>query len=142
MDGVIAVTEEVILDLVRDLGGVRVPEVPRLLNREQAERYAEAELPYVCLPRHVSSRPKRCFDEDLFQAIIDRLTTSVSKEERTLVVATLLARLASKDLLVHVFDPETSDLLWEHGWNGPSPRWTMTTCWWSIAPSPAMPVAW
>ena len=118
VDGVLAVTEEVVLDLVDAFGGVRVPELPDLLDRGQAERYIEGDLPYVCLPRHISFRSKRCFDEDLFQAVIDRLTTSMSQEERTGVVDTLLARLGRRDALLHVFDPVAAGILWEQGWNG------------------------
>ena len=118
VDGVLAATEEVILDLVEDYGGIHVPELPGLLDREQAERYTEGELPYVCQQRHVSKRAKRCFDEDLFQAVIQRLTSPISEEERAMVVGTLLERLSRKDVLVHIFDEDTSDFLLEQGWNG------------------------
>ena len=118
VDGVLAATEEVILDMVDALGGVRVPELPDLLDRRMAERYIESDLPYACLPRHVSDRTKRCFSEDLFQVVIDRLLAPIPTETRAGVVQVLLNRLKSKDMLLHVFDPETAELLWERDWNG------------------------
>ena len=118
VDGVIAATEEVVLDLVDAFGGVRVPQVPNLLDRRMAEQYVEGELPYVCLSRHVSDKPKRCFDEDLFQVVIDRLMGPMSPEARGGVVRVLLERLQSKDVLVHLFDSQAAELLWERGWNG------------------------
>ena len=118
VDGVIAATEEVVLDLVDAFGGVRVPQVPGLLDRNLAERYVEGDLPYVCLPTHVSDKPKRCFDEDLFQVVIDQLLGPMPPEARGGVVQVLLGRLQSKDVLVHVFDPQAAELLWERGWNG------------------------
>ena len=118
VDGVIAATEEVVLDLVDAFGGVRVPELPELLDRRLAKRYVEGELPYVCLPRHVSTRTKRCFDEDLFQVVIDGLLSPMPAKDREGVVQVLLGRLESKDLLIHVLDPEDGELLWERDWNG------------------------
>jgi len=118
VDGVIATTEEVVLDLVDAFGGVRVPEVPDLLDRRLAERYIEGELPYLCLPRHVSARVQRCFDEDLFQVVIERLLAPMSPEVRGGMVQVLLSRLRNKDVLIHVFDPGAAELLWERGWNG------------------------
>ena len=118
VDGVIAATEEVVLDLVAAFGGVRVPQVAGLLDRRLAERYVEGELPYVCLPRHVSDKPKRCFDEDLFQVVIDQLLGPMTPEARGGVVQVLLGRLRSKDVLVHLFDSQAAELLWERGWNG------------------------
>ncbi len=118
VDGVLAMTEEVILDMVDAFGGIRVPEVQELLDRDQAERYVEGELLYVCQPRHGSTRPKRCFDEDLFQATLQRITSSLSQGEQTRVMAIIPGRLARKDILMHLFDPDASEILWEQGWNG------------------------
>ena len=120
VDGVLAATEEVVLDMVEALGGVRVMELPDLLNRRIAERYIEGDLPYACLPRHVSKRPKRCFSEDLFQVVIDMLLSPIptGTRARAGAVQVMLSRLKSKDLLLHVFDPETAELLWERDWNG------------------------
>lgn len=119
VDGVIAATEEVVLDLVDALGGVRVPEVPELLDRSLAEQYVEGERQYVCMPRHVSQTNKRCFDEDLFQAVVARLLGPLNPKERQEVVRVLLQRLQSKDVMLHVFDVQAAELLWERGWNGP-----------------------
>ncbi|MEK7777949.1 MAG: DUF4012 domain-containing protein, partial [Chloroflexota bacterium] len=118
VDGVIATTKGVVLDLVDAMGGIRVPGLPGLIDRSLAKQYVEGELPYACLPRHVSDSSKRCFDEDLFQAVIGRLLAPMPPEERKSVVAVLLGRLRSKDVLVHVFDPKAAELLWEQGWNG------------------------
>ncbi|MFH1140692.1 MAG: DUF4012 domain-containing protein [Chloroflexota bacterium] len=118
VDGVIATTKGVVLDLVDAMGGIRVPELPDLLDRSLASQYVEGELPYSCLPRHVSDKPKRCFDEDLFQAVIGHLLAPMPAKAREGMVQVLLGRLRSKDVLVHVFDPQAAELLWEQGWNG------------------------
>ncbi len=118
VDGVVATTKGVVLDLVDALGGVRVPELPDLIGRSLARRYVEGELPYPCLPRHVSEKPKRCFDEDLFQSVIGHLLSPTPTNTREGMVRVLLERLRSKDVLLHVFNPQAADLLWEQGWNG------------------------
>ncbi|MBI4200058.1 MAG: DUF4012 domain-containing protein [Chloroflexi bacterium] len=118
LDGVVAVTEELVFDLVEAFGGIRVPELPDLLDRRLAERYVEGELLYPCQPRHVSGPSKRCFDEDLFRTVLDRLTGPLESQERRRVVQVFLRRLASKDVLIHVFDPQAAELLWQQGWNG------------------------
>jgi hypothetical protein len=118
VDGVIAATEEVILDLVDVFDEVRVPEVPDILDRDLAEMYVEDQLPYPCQPRHNSDEGKRCFDEDLFQVIIDRLLGPMPADTRSGVVDVLVKRLDKRDLLLHVFDPEAAEMLWERDWNG------------------------
>ncbi|MCL0044460.1 DUF4012 domain-containing protein, partial [Dehalococcoidia bacterium] len=118
VDGVIAATEEVILDLVDVFGDIKVPEISTVLSRTLAEQYVEGELPYQCLPRHISGKGKRCFDEDLFQEVLDRLLSDIPPETRGNVIQTFLDRLRNKDLLVHVFDTKAAELLWEQGWNG------------------------
>ena len=118
VDGVIAATEEVILDLVDVFDEVRVPELTVVLDRDLAERYVEDELPYPCRPRHNADEGKRCFDEDLFQVIIARLLGPMASDTRSGVVDVLVSRLAKRDLLLHVFDPQAAELLWERDWNG------------------------
>ena len=118
VDGVIAGTEEMALDLVQALGKVRVAELPEALDRDTAERYVEGNLPYTCRPRHASPRPKRCFDEDLIRSLLDRLMGPLSSAERAQVAETLVSALFRKDLLVHVFDADASPLLWQQQWNG------------------------
>ena len=113
-----AATEEVVLDLVDALDGVRVPDVQGPLDRDQAEQYIEGELEYACLPRHVSKKAKWCFGEDLFFEVLDRLLTSIPPESRNDIVQVFLNRLRSKDILLHVFDTKAAELLWERDWNG------------------------
>lgn len=118
VDGVIAATDDLVLDLVAALGGIRVPELPGLLDRATAERYVKGILTYPCLPRHASKRNKRCFDEDLFRAVIQRLFSPMDAQVRPQMVGALLSALGSKDILVHVFDQQAAELLWQHNWNG------------------------
>ena len=118
VDGVIATTKEVVLDMVDALGGVQVPELPGVINRSLAAQYANEGLLYTCVPRHNSNRPKRCFDEDLFHAVVGNLLAPLAPGARESIVRVLLTSLRSKDVLIHVFDPQAAELLWEQGWNG------------------------
>ncbi|MBI4338741.1 MAG: DUF4012 domain-containing protein [Chloroflexi bacterium] len=117
-DGVIAVTDAMVLDMVGAFGEIRVPELPQALDRDMAKQYVKGDLQYPCLPRHASDRGKRCFDEDLFRALLQRLFSPMAPEVRPRVLETLLGGLVSKDILVQVFDPKAAELLWEHNWNG------------------------
>ncbi len=119
VDGVVAVTKEVMLDMVDALGGVRVPGEPDvLLNRSLAKQHIEGELPYSCTPQHASERSKRCFDQDLFQVVVGQLLGPLDTQNREAVVQVFLKRLQTKDLMVHLFDSQAAELLWEKGWNG------------------------
>lgn len=119
VDGVIATTEDLALDLVEALGGVRVPEVPRVLDRETAERYVEGEIRYPCRPEHVVQRGKRCFDQDLFTVLLDRLMHPMERERLEPVLDVLFDALDTKDLMIHVFDQDAASILWSQDWNGP-----------------------
>jgi hypothetical protein len=66
----------------------------------------------------VGRSSKRCFDQDLFFALRDRLTARLSGEDREAVVRLFKSALDRGNILLHVFDPEEGSLLWELGWNG------------------------
>lgn len=118
VDGVLTGSKKLMVDIVDLLGDVRVPDLEEPLTRETATAYTDGDLPYQCRPDHVSTRGKRCFDEDAFFALRDRMTSQISGEERVAVVELLKASLDRSNILLHVFDPEEGGLLWEMGWNG------------------------
>ena len=118
VDGVITASKLLAHDLVELFGDVKVPGVEEVLTRQTAEAYAEAERPYKCQPRHGSTRPKRCFDEDLFFALKERMTTGIASSLRRRLVETVNEHLDRKNVLIHVFPPMDDSFLWERGWNG------------------------
>ncbi|MBI4201670.1 MAG: DUF4012 domain-containing protein [Chloroflexi bacterium] len=117
-DGVIAATEDLILALVDALGSVQVPGLQEPVDADAAGRYIDGELPYACLSRHSSARDRRCFGEDLFQAVFDQLMLPLPEAERSAVMQVFLTGLGHKDMLVHIFDTNASELFWEREWNG------------------------
>lgn len=118
VDGVIAITDDFTLELVNALGSVKVPRVAAPVDAPTARRFVKGELLYPCLPSQVSKRSKRCFDEDLTQALLQRLFAPMEPQIRSGVVDAFLSALRTKDALVHVFDEEAAGLLWQHHWNG------------------------
>jgi len=118
VDGVITGSKALMVDMVELLGDIRVPDSPEPLTRKTAQAYTDGELRYSCSPRHVSDRGKRCFDEDVFFVLKDRLTSPESSQERAAVVQLLRTALARRSLLAHLFDSEEGSLLWDLGWNG------------------------
>ncbi|GEM_PF-1944044 len=117
-DGVMAATENLVLDLVDTFGGVTVPQINGLIDGATAKRYVEGELAYTCTPGHSVDRSKRCFDEDLFQSVLARLMQPMSEDQSRAVLQVFLQALGHKDLLVHVFDAKAGALFWERQWNG------------------------
>lgn len=122
LDGVVAGTKLLALDMVDAIGGVRVPGVDALLTRDVASRYVEGELPYACEPRHVSDRPKRCFDEDLVPALVDALKAGLGDEGRLEVINVFRKHLDGKNLLVFTTDAATEEFVRANGWGGAVPR--------------------
>ncbi|MBI4312977.1 MAG: DUF4012 domain-containing protein [Chloroflexi bacterium] len=117
-DGVIAATEDMVLHLVDALGGVEVPEIVGVLDGATAGKYVDGVFSYPCLPRHTVLRSKRCFDEDLFQAVLGRMMQPLPEERSRAILDVFLQGLAHKDMLVHVFDAKAAEILWEQQWNG------------------------
>ena len=121
VDGVVTATKLMALDLVELFGDVTVPELDEVLTRKSADDYTEGRLPYDCLPRHASARGKRCFGEDMFFALQDRLTAGVPSSLRRSLVGLFKEHLDLKNVLIHVFPPTDDSFLWERGWNGAVP---------------------
>ena len=122
VDGVITTSKLLAWDLVELFGDIKVPEVEEVLTRQTTVAYTEGELPYVCLARHDTDNTKRCFDEDLFFALNDKLTaTAIPSPLRRRLVDLVKKYLDRKNILVHVFPPIDDSFLWERGWNGAVP---------------------
>ncbi|MCH8200181.1 MAG: DUF4012 domain-containing protein, partial [Chloroflexi bacterium] len=122
IDGVVAGTKLLALDMVDAIGGVRVPGVDALLTRDIASRYIEGELPYACEPRHVSIRSKRCFDEDLVPALVDRLKAGFDDDVRREVIDVFREHLGAKNVLIFMTDEATQAFVSANGWDGAVPR--------------------
>jgi hypothetical protein len=122
VDGVITGTKHLTVDMVDLLRDIRVPGLAEPLTRETADYYTNADdTPYKCTQGHVSTRGKRCFDEDLFFALKDRLTSQFSDQERVAILRLIKTALDKRNIMVHVFDPEASRVLENLGWNGVIP---------------------
>ena len=122
IDGVIAGTKLMGVDMVDAIGGVRVPGVDALLTRDVVSRYVEGELPYACEPRHVSTRPKRCFDEDLVPALVNALKAGLGDEGRLGVIDVFRDHLSRKNLLIFMTDQATEEFVSANGWGGAVPQ--------------------
>ena len=121
VDGVIAGTKGLALDMVDIFDDITVPQLDGPLTRDIAESYTEGISPYACQPQHSSTRGKRCFDEDLFTSLQDRVTSSLDGDLKRNLIELLRSQLSRKNLLVHVLDPDEGSFLWERGWNGAVP---------------------
>ena len=121
VDGVITASKLLAFDFVMLFGDIAVPGVEGVLTRRLAEEYTEGRLPYSCQLLHSSIRGKRCFDEDLFFAIKDRLTAGIPSPVRRGFVGLIKEHLDRKNVLLHVFPPLDDSFLWERGWNGAVP---------------------
>ena len=122
IDGVVAATKLLALDIVDAVGGVRVPGADALLTRDVTSRYIEGQLPYACESRHVSDRPKRCFDEDLISALVDALESGVDDEVRVEVINVFRDHLNAKNVLIFMTDEATEEFVRTVGWGGAVPR--------------------
>ncbi|MSQ14053.1 MAG: DUF4012 domain-containing protein [Dehalococcoidia bacterium] len=118
VDGVMVGTKGTILDLIDLFGDIKVPGIPKVLDRQTARAYMEEEVEYTCRPDHAIDHPKRCFDEDLFFAVLGRLQGGVEESQRPALASLLRTKLESKDILIHLFQGAGADFLWERGWNG------------------------
>ena len=110
------------VDLIETFGDISVPEKGGVLTRDRAEALTDGFEGYACQPRHASNRGKRCFDEDAFFALKDRLTTTgLSAPLKRSLVETVKEHLDRNNVLIHVFPPTDDSFLWERGWNGAVP---------------------
>ena len=121
VDGVITGSKKLLVEMVELLGDITVPDLPDPLTRETAQAYTDGALPYECGERHVSTRGKRCFDEDAFFSIKDRLTLPLSTQDRMGLIGLLHSELGKHNIMAHIFDPNEGGLLWDLGWNGAIP---------------------
>ena len=123
LDGVITATKLVSWDLVELLGDVKLPGLEGVVTRQIVEQYStdayqELGLSYDCRPEHVSLGGKRCFDEDVFFVLKDRLAGSIPPDMVPKVVDLFKDHLNRKNILMHVFQPIDDSFLWDRGWNG------------------------
>jgi hypothetical protein len=120
VDGVLAANKGVTLSLVDLLGDLRVPGLEKPLDRAAANALQEGQQDYPCRPAQSSDRPKRCFDEDLFFAILDRIRQHVSPEVSSRLAVLFQTALKEKDIQMHLFESmgPASDFPWRMGWNG------------------------
>jgi hypothetical protein len=122
VDGVITGTKQLMVDMVDLLRDIRVPGLTEPLTRETADYYTNADnSPYQCSERHVSKRGKRCFDEDLFVALKDRITSQISDQEKVAFVRIIMTALDKRNIMIHVFDPDEGRVPERLGWNGAIP---------------------
>ena len=121
LDGVFTGSKALLVKITGVVGGIQVPGISGPLTSELTQAYTDGELTYQCTDRNVSTRGKRCFDEDAFFAIRDRLADGASGEERAALVGLFQTELAAGNILAHIFDINEGQLLWELGWNGAIP---------------------
>ena len=122
VDGAITGSKALMLDLVEAFGDITVPGVEGILTRETAEAYTDGRRFYPCRTELVSLRGKRCFDEDAFFAMEDRMTSvGLPSPLRRRLVELVKEHLDRKNMLIHLFPPIDDSFLWERGWNGVVP---------------------
>ena len=121
IDGVITGSQKLLIEFVEFFGDIKVPDLPDPLTRETVIAYSTPTLPYQCSERHASPTGRRCFDEDAFFSIKDRLMSPLSTQERNGVIDILRSELGKRNIMAHIFDPYEGGLLWDLGWNGAIP---------------------
>lgn len=118
LDGAVAGTKLLALDLLDVVGSIQVPSINQPVNRALAELYVEKDLPFACTSRHISTKGKRCFDEDLVRGIIDKLQDGVDEAGRVSLITTVLRHLERKNILVYSESPNLQSMLVGNGWAG------------------------
>ena len=119
VDGTITGSKGLMLDMVGTFGDISVPGAEGVLTRDSAEAYTDGNIFYPCLPGRVSECGKRCFDEDVFFGLKDRLTNEgVSPPVRRGLVEVIKKHIDRKNIMIHLFPPTDDSFLREHGWNG------------------------
>jgi hypothetical protein len=121
VDGMITGSKELLVQMVEFFGDIKVPDLPDPLTRETIQAYSVPTLPYQCTERHASLSGRRCFDEDAFFSIKDRLTLPLSSTDRTGVIDILRRALRQRNIMAYIFDLNEGGLLWDLGWNGAIP---------------------
>ncbi|MDP2948062.1 MAG: DUF4012 domain-containing protein [Chloroflexota bacterium] len=120
-DGVFGTTQELIVNLVDALGGLKLKGVEGVIHGADARLYIKYEKVYPVRPDHVSRLPNRAFVQDLSEAIQERFQRGLTRSERRAVFAVLLQALKEKSLQIYLADPESRTLLRSLGWDGAIP---------------------
>jgi hypothetical protein len=122
IDGVIAATKLLGLDLVGALGEVEVAGRAGPLTRELASKLSEGEVAYECTAEHAATRGKRCFDEDLVPAILERLREGHDEAGRIALIDLFLDHLERKTILFNFTDASAQALIASNHWDGAIPK--------------------
>ncbi len=118
VDGAIASTKLLALDLMDVIGPIPIPGLGRSVTGAEATLYIEGELEYECEERHVSERGKRCFDEDLLPALLQELRSGLDEDQRTGLIDVVVSHLERKDVLLNFREEVAQRLVVANGWAG------------------------
>lgn len=118
LSGAVSATKLFAFDLVDIVGGVRVAGVEEVITRELAYVYSEGLLPYACQDHHVSFKGKRCFDEDLVEALFTDLRSGLGDGGLSRLADVMIDHLDHKNMLIYLEDEEAQARVVSSGWGG------------------------
>ncbi len=125
VDGVIAIDQDVVVELLRHIGPVPVPEFKEIVTRENFLELTEI---YAHPPgykafddfvdkRKVVSDDRKAFMDYVGEAIIDKLN-SADKELLIKTLPSIMDLITEKHILVHINDPKSAEMLSSAGLDG------------------------
>ena len=139
VDGVITSSKKMAHELVALFGDITVPGVEGPLTKELSSEYSEGIRIYQCLPRHISARGKRCFDEDLFFALKDRMTSQYPPDLRRSIIGLLKDQLTRRTSWSTCFHLSRIACCGNKVGTERCRWWTTIFSWWWTAPFPDIP---
>ncbi len=114
VDGVIAFTPRVIIDLLKVVGDINMPEYDLVINSENFIREAQLQVEFNYNKKE--NKPKK-FIGDLMPKILDKLA-KIDKDQLISILQITLNNFKEKHLLVYLNDKNLQTKIKELGWAG------------------------
>jgi hypothetical protein len=106
LDGVIAVNQWALIDLVTEIGAIDV----------EGESIAGSDIMEIL--QEGTDEQGRVFTDQVFQAVLQSLTSNLSRGEALGYLDTFSTLLNRKDVVIHFFDPDENVAIIRAGWSG------------------------
>jgi len=114
VDGIISITPQVVIDLLRIVGPVSLPAYNEVIT---ADNFLDVVQKYAEQKEAVTNKPKAIIG-DLNQALIEKLGRVTNQELLMKMLSALIDNFDSKNILLYFNDVELQDKVVEQGWDG------------------------